>query len=96
MKKITGTDMEAMVRHWLNTPAGSYLGSDYGSNLSDFLQQPLSSGLADGVIAKMRVDIPVLQSLPAGSVNIYSLQKSPDRVDFLIEVAGQTIDVQGG
>jgi len=85
-----------MVRHWLNTPAGTYLGSDYGSNLNDLLQQPLASGMADGVIAKMHADIPILRSLPDGSVNIYSLQKSPDRLDFVIEVAGQTIDVQGG
>ena len=82
-----------MVAHWLNTPVGSYLGSDYGSNIKDILQNPQFDGVADSVIKKMRVDIPVLQSMPEGYINIYSIQTAPDRLDMLIEIAGQTIQV---
>ena len=84
-----------MVRHWLNTPMGAYLGSDYGSNIPDLLQLPFSDGLADTVIQKMRADIPILQSLPSGSVNIYGITTSPDKRELLIEVAGQLIGFDG-
>ena len=95
MATITGTEIQKMVRHWLNTPAGSYLGSIYGSNIKDLLQRPQADGMADAVIRKMRADIPILQSLPDGSINIYSVRVSPDRLDLMIEVAGQAIEVPG-
>ena len=38
MKTITGTEISEMVEHWLRTPAGSYLGSDYGNNAKDLLK----------------------------------------------------------
>lgn len=93
MASITGTDIKAMVAHWLNTPVGSYLGSDYGSNIKDILQNPQFDGVADSVVKKMRADIPVLQSMPDGYINIYSVQTAPDRLDMLIEIAGQTIQI---
>lgn len=95
MATITGIDIQAMVRHWLNTPMGAYLGSDYGSNIPDLLQLPFSDGLADAVIQKMRADIPILQSLPGGSINIYSITTAPDRRELLIEFFGQTINFSG-
>lgn len=95
MATITGTEIQKMVRHWLNTPAGSYLGSSYGSNIKELLQRPQADGMADAVIRKMRADIPILQSLPNGSINIYSVRVSPDRLDLVIEVAGQAIEVPG-
>lgn len=95
MATITGTEIQRMVRHWLNTPAGSFLGSSYGSNIKELLQRPQADGMADAVIRKMRADIPILQSLPNGSINIYSVRVSPDRLDLVIEVAGQAIEVPG-
>lgn len=95
MAKITGTEIQKMVRHWLNTPAGAYLGSSYGSNLKDLLQHPQADGMADSVISKMRADIPLLQSLAEGAINIYSVGTAPDRLDLMIEVAGQAIEVPG-
>jgi len=95
MATITGIDIQGMVRHWLNTPAGSYLGSGYGSTLKELLQRPQADGMADAVIQKMRADIPILQSLPSGAINIYSLATAPDRLDLVIEVAGQAIEVSG-
>lgn len=93
MATITGIDIQDMVRHWLNTPVGAYLGSSYGSNIKDLLQRPQADGMADAVIQKMRTDIPILQSLPAGSVNIYSMASGSDRLDLMIEVAGWAIQV---
>lgn len=90
---ITTSDIHLMVRHWLNTPAGSYLGSSYGSNVADLLQSPLSGIGADAVIAKMVSDIPVLSVLPDGAINIYAAQTDVDSVELVIEIAGQTISI---
>lgn len=95
MATITGIEIQGMVKHWLNTPAGAYLGSSYGSNIKELLQRPQAEGMADAVIRKMRADIPILQSLPDGATNIYSMQASPDRLDLVIEVAGQALQVPG-
>jgi len=93
---IDGKQIQGMVSHWLQTPVNGYLGSDYGQSLKDILQNPLSNGSADAQLQKLRTtDVPVLQILPENSVNIYSVQTQPDRLDLLIEVAGQAIEVPG-
>lgn len=96
MSTITGTDIEGMVQHWLHTPAGSYLGSDYGSNLKDLLQRPQSEVAANAVIDKLRRDVPLLGALPAGEVNLYSVAGGADKAYFVIEVAGRAIQLPGG
>ncbi|GAB4059081.1 hypothetical protein [Uliginosibacterium sediminicola] len=92
---ITGGDINGMVRHWLKTPVGGYLGSDYGQDLKALLQRPLAqvdAVDAQDVLNKLRADVAVLDALPAGSVNLYSLSSPPDRTDLVIEIAGQAID----
>lgn len=89
----TGNDVQGMVRHWLNVPIGGYLGSDYGQDIKALLQLPQADGRADAFIQKMREDVPMLNAMPAGSVNIYAVQSAPDRTDLLIEVAGQAIQL---
>lgn len=51
---------------------------------------------ADSFLRKMRSDVPVLQALPTGSLNLYGVPSLPDRLDLIVEVAGQTIEVTGG
>lgn len=95
---LTPRDLEAMIEHWLQTPAGSYYGSSYGSNIKNTLQRPMQDREADEVIRKMTEDIPILQMLPAGSVNLYSYV-DPDKVDvshIVIQVAGLSIEVPRG
>lgn len=83
-----------MVRHWLNTPAGSYLGSSYGSNLKDMLQRPILESGMDEVVAKIKEDIPILSVLGAGAVNVLAYEGSRiDSLDLVIEVAGRVIPV---
>lgn len=91
----TAQDIAAMIQHWLETPVNGYLGSDYGQDLPSLLHNPFSDGGADAFIQKMKQDIPILQALPAGSVNIYTRDSSPDNREILIEVAGQVITVRG-
>lgn len=95
MKTITGTEISEMVEHWLHTPAGSYLGSDYGNNAKDLLQRPQLEGAANGFIRKMREDIPILQALPADAVAIYSRAVGVDGAEIVLEVSGQTYNLSG-
>lgn len=95
MATITGKDIQEMVRHWLSSPVSGYLGSDYGQDAKALLQLPQSDGAAEAFLEKMRADIPALQALPAGSLNLYGVQSGPDRLDLYIEVAGQAIQIPG-
>ena len=93
--EITGKDVQDMVSHWLSTPTNGYRGSGYGQDVKSLLQQSQNSGKADELLAKMRVDIPVLQVMPQGSTNIYAVTSGVDRLDIVIEVAGQAFAVGG-
>ena len=93
MAKITPVDIQDMARHWLNTPAGGYLGSDYGQDVKSLLQRPLMDTAADGFISKLRADVPVLQVLPSGAVNLYGVPSGADRLGLVLDIAGQPLDV---
>ncbi len=94
MKRITGLDIQDMVRHWMASPVYGYLGSDYGNDLKAILMRPLGDSLADAQLRKLRDDILALQILPPGSVNVYAQHHAPDRVELVIEVAGHGIVFQ--
>jgi hypothetical protein len=93
MAKIPASDLVDMTSHWLATPLNGYLGSDYGQNVTDMLQKPLASGLADAVIAKLRNDVPLLGAQPRGAVNIYAQDTGPDKRNLYIEVAGELVQL---
>lgn len=94
--KITGRDVQLMVRHWLETPPNGYLGSDYGSDTKTLLQKPLSdTAYFDAFKTKLRKDVPVLKALPASQTNIVNYGSYPDKLNIAIEVAGQTIEIGG-
>jgi len=95
MAQITAQDAQKMVRHWLDTPCNAYLGSDYGQDAKSLLQRPLSDGLADSFLQKLREDVPVVGVLPPGAVNLYAEETPPDRLHIFIDIAGQDIDVSG-
>lgn len=88
---VTGDDLAEMVKHWLSTPPNGYLGSGYGCDPKSLLQLPNANGLADAFIDKMMEDIPLLQQLPRGSVNVYFEQINKDTKRLLIEVGDITI-----
>ena len=82
-----------MVSHWLDTPVNGYLGSSYGQDIKALLQNPLSTGGADALIAKLRNDIPALAVFPQGSVNLWTQTLPPDRLQIMIEIGGTSIPV---
>ena len=48
------------------------------------------------VTLRMRSDVPVLEALPVGSLNLYGVPSAPDRLDLVVEVFGQAIEITGG
>lgn len=95
MSKITGTDIQNMISHWLKAPTFGYLGSDYGQDTKALLQRPQTSAEADEYIAKLRNDVQVLDTLPDGSINLYGVHSGPDRLDIVLEVAGTAFTIPG-
>lgn len=93
MTKITGKDVSGMVQHWLETPTNGYLGSRYGQDTKSLLQLPQADQSADEYIAKLKSDVEVLQTIPANSINLYSVQSIPDRLDIILEVSGATFTI---
>lgn len=93
MSKVTGTDVQSMIGHWLKTPVNGYLGSSYGQDTKALLQQPQATGEANAYIAKLRVDVPVLDLLPSNAVNLYGLHSGVDRLDIVLEVAGTAYEI---
>lgn len=93
MSDINGSDIQGMIGHWLETPVYGYLGSDYGQDIKALLQNPQASGQAEEYIAKLKDDVPILQVMPAGSVNLYGVQTPPDRLDLVLEVAGAAFTI---
>jgi hypothetical protein len=93
MSEITGRDLQLMIGHWLEVPVEGYLGSDYGQDIKALLQNPQAAGQADEYIAKLKSDIPILQVMPPGTVNLYGVQTPPDRLDLVLEVAGTAFTI---
>jgi hypothetical protein len=91
MDTISKNDLVGMIQHWLATPPNGYLGSGYGADLKALLQSPMTTGIADSLLAKMRVDIPLVAALPSSSLNIYAVDDGPDKRTIYIDVAGEMI-----
>jgi hypothetical protein len=89
---INSGDLSGMLGHWLGTPPGGYLGQSYGVDVKALLQTPMASGIADGILAKARVDVPLTGS---SSLNLYSYDADVDKKVLVFEVAGELISVGG-
>lgn len=82
-----------MIAHWAATRPNTYLGSTYGAPTEELLQKPLSSPIADAYLAKMREDLPVLDALPPGVVNIHASSSGVDRKQIYIEINGSYVSL---
>lgn len=86
MEKINYDFVAAQLAHWLACPPNGYLGSDYGIDLKQYLHKPMSTFDADKIIAKMKIDIPILALLPENSINIYMENQNDDSKIIYIQV----------
>ncbi|MGY6771939.1 hypothetical protein [Gallibacterium sp. ZY190522] len=87
---ITSQEIEKMLRHWLNTPVNTYLGSSYGFDKNTLLFTPLSMNKADEMIAKLKHDIPLFSGV---NVNMFSVPIPPDKLQIFIQVGDVTVEV---
>lgn len=75
------------LNHWLSCPTNGYLGSDYGIDLKQYLQRPMSTFDADALIVKMKNDIPILNTLPENSINIFIENNELDGKSIIFQIA---------
>lgn len=94
---ITASRIMQMIGHWLGTPVGSYLGSTYGNPQMEILQKPMNApGAGDAILAKMREDLPVLQALPAGAIDIFLIDDDGiDRRRLEVRVYQNSVSIDG-
>ncbi|UOO89178.1 hypothetical protein LVJ82_17305 [Vitreoscilla massiliensis] len=88
MVTINTNFVMGQIEHWLGTLTNGYLGSNYGIDLYEKLQKPMSEFDGDSIIRKMRQDIPLLQAISSDSLNIYFQRASFDCVKFYVQVNG--------
>lgn len=93
--QITATDMQDMASHWLGCPVEGYFGSDYGNNAKSLLQSPLTGVLADGFVAKLRKDVPLINRLDKNLVNIYMVDAPPDEKQIFLDIANTQLEITG-
>lgn len=91
MDKITATELQGMVTHWVGTPPNGYLGSGYGADTLAMLQAPMRTGLADAFLTKLRADVPLVGALPPAALNLYAQDKGPDQRTIFIEASGELV-----
>lgn len=91
--KLNGAELQGMVRHWLTVPPNGYLGSDYGSDPQSLLQNPQVSGMGDAFIRKMEKDVPMIQALPKGAVEVALEDKGNDAKILHIDVLDSKVTV---
>lgn len=84
--KYKFTQIEAMINHWLSTPAMGYRGVNYAHNPAEILLKPLTDDGANTLLRWMREDIPILQKIPQSDLNIYSKIAGHDKRDYFIAI----------
>ncbi len=89
----TATDLQKSISHWLATPVNGYLGSGYGSDAPAMLQNPQRAGLADSFLTKLQSDVPLAGALPRNALNMYAVDRGPDRKEIYIEASGALVSV---
>lgn len=92
---VTGEDIQNGVSHWVNTPVNAYFGCDYGQDLKALLQRAMNDAGygADEQIAKLRADVIALGIVPSESINLYAVQSGVDKMQLVLEIAGQVFSV---
>lgn len=93
--QITAEDMQDMASHWLGCPVNGYFGDDYGNSAKSLLQSPLTGVLADGFVAKLREDVPLIARLDRNQVNIYMVDAPPDVKHIYLEIANTQLEITG-
>lgn len=91
---IDAAQVVGMIEHWLSVPAYHYFGNpDYGHINHKLLLNPLSASVADEYLAKMKRDIPILQSIPSNQLNIVAADEGYSTRTISIQLGSVLIAV---
>lgn len=87
--------LQDMISHWLSTPAGTYLGSDYGNISRRFLQAPqgMAQALADELVDKLKADLPILNSLPNQDISVSALHMDTQKTRYFLTIKNQDFEI---
>lgn len=94
MNKITAPELQGMISHWIATPPNGYLGSGYGSDIRAMLQTPMKTGLADALLNKLRVDVPLAGALPNNALNMFAVDSGLDKRSIFIDASGTLVELE--
>lgn len=91
------SELEAMIRHWVETPPNSYLGQDYGFNIQTMLLRPLSETqvMADYILSELKKHIPPLQYLNSSQLAVYRETMANDTVKYFLVLNG-SVEIELG
>lgn len=87
-------DIKRIIEHWLATEPNSYIGVSYGRNLSELLFGPLNEDKADTLLTWLREDIPVLNQVVDGELQVVSEVIGLDQRKFYIKIGQILIPIQ--
>lgn len=90
---IVSADIWAMVDDWLSTPPNAYIGSDFGCDINSLFLKPLGSIVANDFIAKMKKDLPILQSLNAEQLSLYTQSEGFETTIIFLRIGGIAINL---
>lgn len=90
---ITAQHVIQMINHWLKTPPNGYVGSSYGADLNSLLLKALTSNVADAFIAKMKQDLPLLQTLNSEQLALYSESEGFETTRIYLRVGDININL---
>ena len=85
--------IKAMIDHWLATPPNGYFGQSYGADVRNMLLRELNTDNADGFLAKLRRDIPLLNQLDDSQFSINVVTEGYDKLYVYLKVGGVNIEL---
>ena len=91
---IDSIDVKAMVTHWLDTPPNGYFAQSYGADVRAMLLRELSADNADALLKKLRLDIPLLNSLDESQLSVSTTTTGFDKLNVYLTIG--TIDIELG
>lgn len=90
---IEAADIKNMVEHWLSTPPNGYFGQGYGADVRSMLLKELSADNADGLLKKLRLDIPILNQLNENQLSISTQEADFDKLHVYLNIGGINIEL---
>lgn len=87
-------DIEIQFEYWIGLTAETVYGENFGNDLHSIIATPHSANIADEQIEKLRDDLPITEIIPQNSINLYSVNIPPDRVDIILQIGDKQFNFE--